>query len=682
MPTTTHSLWTRIVAVMVILTVIVTLFFFMVKDMTPKGEAVNIKEYTPWEKESVRLMDTLVLRDGGRVKPFSSYAQFSMLRIRGDRKIEITLDSGEKEKILPTEWLMDCLFRPQFAIEMPSFRVDNAAVIESIGLKSHGRRDRYTYKEIEPGVEKLFELAQSYEKIEEKKRDAVQKMTIDLAYNVRNYQFLISYFAFARGGVEMKAANADGSSRFTDFSTVMGTAPMILQMAQESQQSGAAIPENLQSLLQQVLDGSNYAKYGLLMIPPDDKAQADWRSAGDRIMDVMSGNLKDPNAAISDIKALESLSRKAMSPQAEFRTELSAVVKRFSDRATERGEYRAIDAENLYNRKNFTLNAMVCFLLAMLVSIGMWFLVLVESPKRIVKITYVLSLTLVVIALGYMFVGIGMRSYIMWRPPVGNLYDTIIFICAVAVGILLLIEYFIRERVALTLCSVLGLALVLLARRYEVGDAKDHMDPLVAVLNSNYWLTTHVITITMGYAAGLLTAFLSMSYVVMRALGLGADSKRLLRLITGATYGGLLLTLFLSLVGTVLGGVWANDSWGRFWGWDPKENGALMIVLWTLIMLHARLGGIIRDWGFHLASIFMSCIVSFSWWHVNFLGEGLHNYGFTSGKGFIWIFYGGVMALILFGACMWLAEKIKDFNDQANNKNQGEKKPEIVTANS
>jgi len=78
----------------------------------------------------------------------------------------------------------------------------------------------------------------------------------------------------------------------------------------------------------------------------------------------------------------------------------------------------------------------------------------------------------------------------------------------------------------------------------------------------------------------------------------------------------------------------------------------------------------------------MSCIVSFSWWHVNFLGEGLHNYGFTSGKGFIWIFYGGVMALIFFGACMWLAEKIKDLNDQANNKNQGEKKPEIVTTNS
>jgi len=681
MPASTYTIWTRIVAVLVILTVIVTLFFFMVKDMTPKGESVSIKEYTPWEKETVSLMDKLVLRDGGRVKPFSSYAQFSMLRLRGDRKIELTLDDGKTVKLRPSEWLMDCLFRPQFAIQTPSFRVDNAAVIESIGLKSHGRRDRYTYKEIEPGVEKLFELAQSYEKIDEKKRDAVQKMSIDLAYNVRNYQFLISYFAFARGGVEMKAANPDGSSRFTDFSTVMGTAPMILQMAQESQETGSAIPENLQSLLQQVLDGSNYAKYGLLMIPPDEREQADWRSAGDRIMDVMSGNLKDPTAAIADTKALELLARKGMAPQAEFRTELSAVVDRFSDRAKERGEYRAINAENIYNRKNFTLNAMVCFLLAMLVSIGMWFLVLFESPKISTKITYGLSLGLIVIGLAYMFVGIGMRSYIMWRPPVGNLYDTIIFICAVAVGILLAIEYFVRERVALTLCSVLGLALVLLARRYEVGDAKDHMDPLVAVLNSNYWLTTHVITITMGYAAGLLTAFLSMSYVVMRALGLGADGKRLLRLITGATYGGLLLTLFLSLVGTVLGGVWANDSWGRFWGWDPKENGALMIVLWSLIMLHARLGGIIRDWGFHLASIFMSCIVSFSWWHVNFLGEGLHNYGFTSGKGFIWIFYGGVMSLIFFGICMWLAEKIKDSNDQAD-KDKDEQKPVIATANS
>jgi ABC-type transport system involved in cytochrome c biogenesis permease subunit len=200
-------------------------------------------------------------------------------------------------------------------------------------------------------------------------------------------------------------------------------------------------------------------------------------------------------------------------------------------------------------------------------------------------------------------------------------------------------------------------ALVLLARRYEVGDAKDHMDPLVAVLNSNYWLTTHVITITLGYSAGLSSAFLSAAYVLMRGLGLDRGDKEFRRVLTRAVYGMLCFTLFLALIGTVLGGIWANDSWGRFWGWDPKENGALLIVLWALAILHARLGGYLRGAGLHFASLFTAIVVTFSWWHVNFLGVGLHNYGFTSGKSTIWIFYSAILALMAFGAVALAIEK-------------------------
>ncbi|MEO0662926.1 MAG: cytochrome c biogenesis protein CcsA, partial [Planctomycetota bacterium] len=84
-------------------------------------------------------------------------------------------------------------------------------------------------------------------------------------------------------------------------------------------------------------------------------------------------------------------------------------------------------------------------------------------------------------------------------------------------------------------------------------------------------------------------------------------------------------------VGTILGGVWANDSWGRFWGWDPKENGALMIVLYQLVIVHARLGGYIKDFGISVLAVVGGGIVAFSWWHVNQLGVGLHSYGFTDG---------------------------------------------------
>jgi ABC-type transport system involved in cytochrome c biogenesis permease subunit len=190
-----------------------------------------------------------------------------------------------------------------------------------------------------------------------------------------------------------------------------------------------------------------------------------------------------------------------------------------------------------------------------------------------------------------------------------------------------------------------------------MGDAKDHLDPLVAVLASNYWLTLHVITITLGYAAGLLAALLASIYILMRGLRLDQGDADLRRGLTLATYGTLCFTLFLSLVGTVLGGIWANDSWGRFWGWDPKENGALLIVIWTLVILHARLGGFLREWGFHLATAFTACVIAFSWWHVNFLGVGLHNYGFTTGQSVVWTFYGSIAALLTFGAVAALLER-------------------------
>ena len=105
-------------------------------------------------------------------------------------------------------------------------------------------------------------------------------------------------------------------------------------------------------------------------------------------------------------------------------------------------------------------------------------------------------------------------------------------------------------------------------------------------------------------------------------------------------YGVICFAATLSIVGTILGGIWANDSWGRFWGWDPKENGAPMIVIWPVAMLHARMAGWLRDKGFALAAAFGGNVIAFSWWGVNLLGVGLHSYGFTSGiHSALWTYY-------------------------------------------
>jgi ABC-type transport system involved in cytochrome c biogenesis permease subunit len=162
-----------------------------------------------------------------------------------------------------------------------------------------------------------------------------------------------------------------------------------------------------------------------------------------------------------------------------------------------------------------------------------------------------------------------------------------------------------------------------------------------------------VTTVTLGYSAGLLAAALAHLWLFGQMLGIRVREPGLYRSIARMTYGVVCFGLLFSIVGTILGGVWANYSWGRFWGWDPKENGALLIVLWELLMLHARLGGYVRDFGFALLAIFGGVVVAFSWWGVNLLGVGLHSYGFTSGvQTSLTVFY-VIEALVLIGAGAW-----------------------------
>jgi ABC-type transport system involved in cytochrome c biogenesis permease subunit len=312
-----------------------------------------------------------------------------------------------------------------------------------------------------------------------------------------------------------------------------------------------------------------------------------------------------------------------------------------------------VELEASYYRKNWFLYAMIYFLMGAVAAMAMW----ATGQSKAGKVFSWITLASTLAGVSYCVIAIVKRCIIMQRPPVGNLYDTIIFIATTAVIFSLLLEWMVRRRFALGIAPIIGTGLIILARRFELGDAKDHMDPLVAVLDSNYWLTIHVITITLGYSAGFLSSFLSTGYVLMRGLNLDNGDQHLRRSLTKAVYGMVCFTLFLSLVGTVLGGIWANYSWGRFWGWDPKENGALLIVLWTLAILHARLGGYLREWGLHLASIFTAIVVTFSWWHVNFLGVGLHNYGFTAGKNTIWTFYGSMLVVLIGGAIAMLREK-------------------------
>ena len=153
------------------------------------------------------------------------------------------------------------------------------------------------------------------------------------------------------------------------------------------------------------------------------------------------------------------------------------------------------------------------------------------------------------------------------------------------------------------------------------------MEMMQAVLDTNFWLATHVVCVTIGYAATFLAGFLALIYVLRGVFTPSLESetaKSLARMV----YGIVCFATLFSFVGTVLGGIWADQSWGRFWGWDSKENGALMIVVWNAIILHCRWGGLVRDRGLVTLALFGNIVTAWSWFGVNMLGIGLHSYGF------------------------------------------------------
>jgi ABC-type transport system involved in cytochrome c biogenesis permease subunit len=236
------------------------------------------------------------------------------------------------------------------------------------------------------------------------------------------------------------------------------------------------------------------------------------------------------------------------------------------------------------------------------------------------------------------------RIYISGRPPITNLYSTAIFIGWAVVLLSLVLESIQRLGLANIVASVIGFISLFLA--YNLSLDGDTFIVLQAVLDTQFWLATHVITINLGYAATYATGAWGIVYIlsthVFNALDQDAAKK-----VQRTLYGTLCFAMFFSFVGTVLGGLWADDSWGRFWGWDPKENGALMIVLWNALVLHARWGALVKGRGLATLAVFGNIITTWSYFGVNEYGVGLHAYGASESSTAMWLLGFGLSQLAI-----------------------------------
>lgn len=275
---------------------------------------------------------------------------------------------------------------------------------------------------------------------------------------------------------------------------------------------------------------------------------------------------------------------------------------------------------------------------------------------------------------------IGGRIYISGRPPVTNLYSSAVFIGWATVVAGIIFEMIYKLGIGNLLAAASGFATLRIA--HALSSDGDTFGVLQAVLDTQFWLATHVVCITLGYAATFVAGMMGLVYVVGRSrigmlvtcliaavAGFGMSrmsdpttarlGMTLLPLaciamilpirmfMTGQLYllddekhahlsrmiyGTLCAATALSFIGTVWGGLWADDSWGRFWGWDPKENGALIIVIWNALILHASWDRMVRDRGVAVLAILGNVVTAWSWFGVNELGVGLHAYGFTEGR--------------------------------------------------
>ena len=623
-----------------------------IRGAIPDSDIREVDAYSPWSEEVIEIASKIPVQDGGRIKPLLTYARFKMMTFHGSLTMKVK-SGGTVHKIGPVEWYLDCLFRPELADDLPIFRVDDAEILRPFGIETKKRRARLSFNEIKAGGDAERDgfaqlVNRGGELLEKQKSDGAdalsknEKKTIDFAQLLLNYTAIRDSLDILRGGLPAldptQLAYVDQeiyellNSRL-DAAQFSFWLPILTDTYNSTQRLDTVEAREFERELNRQL---TFARFGPAWIPPQEGEDEEWQSIGTKVEKFLKGELTNSVEILQDMQTLESLNEAAKRPNGkEFLTKLAEWKDGLKARAEARGEGAKIESEVNYYNQNYFMYGLVFFVFAFLVSAVGW---MVRDGRPGQVMTW---LTAGIYAIGVVYVvgGIIHRYVITGRPPVSNLYDTIPFITAGAVIILAIAELLTRRKVLLSLGAALGAAGLFFAFSFELGDAKDNMDPLRAVLDSNYWLATHVVTVTIGYCGGLVACFLSIVYVHLALAGVMNDPKSFHRFMTRAVYGITCFTLLFALVGTILGGIWANDSWGRFWGWDPKENGALLIVLWSLIILHARLAGWMKGIGLHVMSILGGSVVVFSWWGVNMLGVGLHSYGFTEGASTVYYFY-------------------------------------------
>lgn len=257
---------------------------------------------------------------------------------------------------------------------------------------------------------------------------------------------------------------------------------------------------------------------------------------------------------------------------------------------------------------------------------------------------HTLAMSIIIIAILCHTALLLFRSYILERPPVSNMFETVIYVPWIATCAAFLLPSFRRNALAILAACITSIGLLIIL---EVTDLNQNLDQVQAVLDSQFWLLIHVLMVVGSYGIFILGAILGHFYLGMFIVQKSETTtmKQLSSMILQAMYGGTVLLV----TGTILGGIWAAESWGRFWDWDPKESWAFISSCFYLIWIHAYRFHRIASFGLAIGAVGGLLMISFTWYGVNYiLGTGLHSYGFGSGGEFYYYAF-------LVGECLFLS---------------------------
>ena len=542
----------------------------------------------------------LPVLNGGRTKPLDTIARTSLLLISGKQSVH--LDEGRTLSAM--DWLADVLFRPAQASTYPVFEIDDPDVLGLMGIQQTAKR-RYTFADLEPHASDIEHQA---EQVKPEQRTRFQTAILNMENRFALYQKLQNTLQIA--------GSENWVGDLQEFENHLGPE---LKRHVANHSRGSELVGPLFRELEKYRFLEHVAEFYPLPLPRASLNPRRWISFGSGVLARVQSDKYHPGimayATLSDAWRNEDpiAFNQALH---DYRQWLKTMVPDETDLAHD---------EFIFNYAEPFYQSMIIYLVVFLLAFLSWLV----WPKILNQAAFQLLL----LALLIHTIGLFSRMVLQGRPPVTNLYSSAIFVGWVAVILGTGLEKIYRNGIGSMVASVIGFLTLIIA--HHLASSGDTLEMMRAVLDSNFWLATHVVCITIGYGSTFLSGFLATLFILRRNFDRGWNEETATAL-ERMVYGIVCFSMFFSFLGTILGGIWADQSWGRFWGWDPKENGALMIVLWNAFILHARWGGFAKRSNLMVMAVFGNIVTAFSWFGVNMLGIGLHSYGFME-KTFVWL---------------------------------------------